>query len=47
MSISPAEGESKVIFEEDLVIHHNLADAAYLSKARDKEAAVKNESKSL
>jgi hypothetical protein len=45
MSISLAEKESRVMFEKHLATHHNLADAAYLPKARDKEAAVKDESK--
>jgi hypothetical protein len=45
MSISFAVGESKVRFDKDLATHHNLADAAYLSEARDKEATVRDESK--
>jgi hypothetical protein len=42
--ISLSEEESKVRFEKDLATLHNLADAAYLSKARHKEDAVKEES---
>jgi hypothetical protein len=37
--------KKKVRFEKNLATHHDLADAAYLSKARNMEAAVKDESK--
>jgi hypothetical protein len=41
--VSLTEEESKVRFEKNLTTHHDLADIAYLSKAR--EAAAKDESK--
>jgi hypothetical protein len=41
MCIPLAQRESEEELERDLGTHHNLVDAADLSEARDKEAAVK------